>query len=59
MSMEVKMNCSLLGFITWVVITTLMVTIAWDTSAYNISTSCEKLGSFYQGEKIYKCEVVK
>jgi hypothetical protein len=57
--MEIKMNCSLLGFITCVVITVLMVTIAWDTSAYNISMDCEKLGSFYQGEKIYECEVVK
>jgi hypothetical protein len=53
------MNDSLLGFITWVVITTLIVTITWNSSAYNISTNCEKLGSFYQGDKIYKCEVTK
>jgi hypothetical protein len=53
------MNDSLLSLITWVIITILIATITWNTSAYNISTNCEKLGSFYQGNKIYKCEMVK
>jgi hypothetical protein len=53
------MSDSVLAFLTWVVITALTVTIAWNTAAYELAASCEKLGSFYLGDKVYKCEVVK
>jgi hypothetical protein len=33
--------------------------LAWSMSATAIGESCYKLGSFYLGDKIYKCEVKK
>jgi len=32
---------------------------AWATSASTIARECEKLGAFYVGSTVYKCEVKK
>lgn len=32
---------------------------AWVTSASEIARECEKLGAFYVGNTVYKCEVKK
>jgi hypothetical protein len=53
------MNDTLIAFIACVVITSLLLAIAWNTSASNIGADCEKLGSFYVDNKTYKCELVK
>lgn len=31
----------------------------WEATERSISKDCEKLGTFYVGDKVYKCEVVK
>jgi hypothetical protein len=36
-----------------------LLIITWAMSAANIGKDCEKLGSFYLGDTVYKCEVVK
>jgi hypothetical protein len=35
------------------------LSITWLAAERNISKDCEKLGTFYLGDKVYKCEVVK
>jgi hypothetical protein len=31
----------------------------WEATERSISKDCEKLGTFYMDDKVYKCEVVK
>ena len=31
----------------------------WVLSASEIAKECDKLGSFYVGDKVYKCEIKK
>ena len=33
--------------------------VVWATSAAAIGTECERLGAFYVGSTVYKCEVKK
>jgi hypothetical protein len=40
-------------------VTAILSVLAWSMSACAIGESCDKLGSFYLGDKVYKCEVKK
>jgi len=35
----------------------LLFSFGWVMSASSIAMECRKLGSFYVGDKIYKCEI--
>jgi hypothetical protein len=37
----------------------LLLLSVWNLSAYNLASSCEKLGGFYIDSKVYKCEIAK
>lgn len=55
-----NMKDSLLLVIAWVVVMALIFTVAWTTAwakfAGDVAVNCEKLGSFYVNNKVYKCE---
>jgi hypothetical protein len=54
------MKDSLLITIAWVVVVSLIFTIAWSMAwtkfAADVSVDCEKLGGFSVNNKVYKCE---
>jgi hypothetical protein len=53
---------SMLNFVIGITIVfgVLMVLLfTWKISESSIGKDCERLGSFYIGHKVYKCEVVK
>jgi hypothetical protein len=53
------------SFLSLIIGTTIVCVIAfvlfttWMLSETSIGKDCERLGSFYIGHKVYKCEVVK
>jgi hypothetical protein len=50
---------SLFTLVMCTVVAIALLIITWSVSASNVGMDCEKLGSFYLGDKVYKCEVVK
>jgi hypothetical protein len=50
---------SVFTFIVCAAVTAMLLVLSWSMSATAIGTDCEKLGSFYLGDKVYKCEVKK
>jgi hypothetical protein len=53
------MSDSIFTFIVCAAVAAILSVLSWDMSATAIGESCDKLGSFYLGDKIYKCEVRK
>jgi hypothetical protein len=56
------MNDSFLSLVIWVSITAIVAFVlstTWMVAESNVGKDCEKLGSFYIGDKVYKCELVK
>jgi hypothetical protein len=53
------MGDSLLSFVMCTILAISLVVATWLASATSVGRDCEKVGSFYQGNKVYKCEVVK
>jgi hypothetical protein len=51
-----NMKNSLLLVIAWVVIVSLISTIAWSKFAGDVAVACEKLGGFSINHTVYKCE---
>jgi hypothetical protein len=53
---------SLLSFVIGITIVSAVIMVlltTWNISESSIGKDCERLGSFYIGHKVYKCEVVK
>jgi hypothetical protein len=50
---------SLVIGVTMVATTMLVLLTTWDISESSIGKDCERLGGFYIGHKVYKCEVMK
>jgi hypothetical protein len=48
-----------LSFILYSIVIGAFLIITWVMSASNIGTDCNKLGKFYIGNTVYKCEVIK
>jgi hypothetical protein len=56
------MNDSFLSLIIGVTIisaVTMVLFTTWKISESSVGKDCERLGGFYIGHKVYKCEVVK
>jgi hypothetical protein len=59
---EIKMGDFLLSLIIVIVLTVSIgfsLFSVWEATERSISKNCEKLGTFYVGDKVYKCEAVK
>jgi hypothetical protein len=53
------MGDSLFTFFVCSAVTAILSVLSWSMSACAIGENCDKLGSFYLGDKVYKCEVKK
>jgi hypothetical protein len=54
-----NMGDSLFTFFVGAAVTAILLVLSWSMSACAIGENCDKLGSFYLGDKVYKCEVKK
>jgi hypothetical protein len=57
-----SMNDSFLSLVIWVSITAIVAFVlstTWMVAESSVGKDCEKLGSFYIGDKVYKCELEK
>lgn len=56
------MNDSFLSLVVGVSVTSVIAFVlftTWMLAETSIGKDCERLGNFYIGQKVYKCEIVK